>query len=116
MTDRIDMNLVPDTPGMPGREPGITIESGINDRAEPFCHVIVNGKVHGQMTPNEVRGMAMQWLEAAEAAEHDSALVRFLMTPTPSKPALTLDAAAMLLGELRQHRGDDHTSTRRPEG
>lgn len=98
-------------PGMPGAEPGIAIESGVNLQGKPFCHVIVDGKPHGQLTPNEVRRMAMNWLEAAEAAEHDSAVFRFLTSdrrPDGHKveAPLSAEGATMFIGDLRHYRGD----------
>jgi hypothetical protein len=50
----------------------LEISSGVNARLEPFCTVSVDGKQIGQLEPAEVRTMALQWLEAAEAAETDA--------------------------------------------
>ncbi len=57
-------------------ETEIRIESGVSMfDGSPFCGVFVNGAQVGQMTPDEVRQMALTWLEAAEAAEHDALVV-----------------------------------------
>lgn len=59
----------------------IAIESGVSlFTGEGFCHVHAVGTegtvvAGGQMTPAEVRSMALHWLRAAEAAEHDAAVV-----------------------------------------
>jgi hypothetical protein len=116
-TERIDVSMVPDVPGMPGRPTNIEVASGVNSQGKPFCHVMVDGKPRGQLTPNEVRSMAMQWLEAAEAAEHDSALLRWATTVgRDGTSPLDLESASALIAELRQFRGDDHTSTVPPRG
>lgn len=58
----------------------IDIESGVSAfTGEPFCRVGVlneHGKQIGfaQLPPSEVRGMALQWLSAADAAENDAAV------------------------------------------
>ena len=55
----------------------IFISSGVNDQLEGFCTVSINGgNLLGQLTPEEVRALAMQWLRAAEAAESDSLVFR----------------------------------------
>jgi hypothetical protein len=58
---------------------GIDIESGVTPAGKPFCHVRAvspDGEVvlHGQLEPGETRALALQWLEAAEAADHDAAV------------------------------------------
>jgi len=54
----------------------IDIQSGVNDKGEGFCTVVCTSVakdiVLGQLTPDEVRGMALDWLGAAEAAETDA--------------------------------------------
>lgn len=62
----------------------ITIESGVAARdGSAFCHVTATDpdgtEMHGQMTPGEVRAIALQWLEAAEAADQDAAVHALLV-------------------------------------
>ncbi len=53
----------------------IEISSGLNSDLKPFNTIFLNGKPAGQLSPDEVRAMALQWLEAAEAAEQDAMVV-----------------------------------------
>ncbi len=53
----------------------IEISSGLNKALKPFNTLFLNGKPAGQLAPDEVRAMALQWLEAAEAAEQDAMVV-----------------------------------------
>lgn len=58
----------------------VEITSGVSAfTGEPFCQVIINGVARGQMTPTEVRQMALGWLEAAEAAESDAMVMAEMM-------------------------------------
>lgn len=55
------------------RETYIEVLTGVSAfTREGFCTIVVDGRPAGQMEPNEVRTMALQWLEAAEAAEMDA--------------------------------------------
>lgn len=57
----------------------IFISSGVNEKLEPFCTVSINnGDLLGQLAPEEVRAMALQWLEAAEGAQTDSIVWKLL--------------------------------------
>lgn len=86
----------------------IEIESGVNSEGDPFCRVNIftsqDGEqiAAGQLTPTECRGMALKWLEAAEASEHDSAVFRVLVADYD----LTENAAGHFIAALRHHRGD----------
>lgn len=63
-----------------GELKGIELRSGVNDKLEGFCTVVVNGgDLLGQLTPDEVRAMALQWLEVAEAAHMDQTIVKVMM-------------------------------------
>ncbi len=53
----------------------IEISSGLNKDLKPFNTIFLNEKPAGQLSPDEVRAMALQWLEAAEAAEQDAMVV-----------------------------------------
>lgn len=65
---------------MPSKDlKNIYISSGVNPRGKAFCTVSINGgDLLGQLSPGEVRDMALQWLAAAEAAESDSIVFRML--------------------------------------
>lgn len=79
-----------------------TIEvQSIVSAADRTAYVQIRGAV-GQMTPAEARDLALNLLQAAEAAETDSLILRFV------RDALNGDErhAAVLLNELRQMRGE----------
>lgn len=58
----------------------IAVTSGVSlFTKEPFVTVFIDGKARGQMTPAEIRGMALQWLEVAAAAEADALVVTELI-------------------------------------
>lgn len=67
---------------------------------EPFV-VIKWGEMAGQFTLQEAREFALTVMTAAEAAEHDSSLMRFLEEETGLSP----QASGQVLGSLRVHRG-----------
>lgn len=58
----------------------VDVRSGVNGDGEGFCTVVASSAsgrlLVGQLTPDEVRALALSWLEAAEAAEHDAAVLR----------------------------------------
>jgi ribosomal protein S16 len=99
---------------------GIYVESGISGRSrEPFCRVAVqyaergSGKVLeavGQLTPQEVRSMARQWMEAAEAAIHDASVFHLLI----DEVGLPESGAASFVASLRAHRADADEMTEGP--
>lgn len=72
----------------------IDIESGVSAfDGLPFCLIRANGAratLVGQLRPTELRGMALTWLEAAEAAESDAALAEMIRRGNPD---LTADEA-----------------------
>ena len=51
----------------------IYVSSAVTIKGKPFC-VVEWGKMKAQLDPDDVRQMALSWLEAAEAAEHDAAV------------------------------------------
>jgi hypothetical protein len=95
---------------------GIYVESGVSHRTrEPFCRVSVQGATRpppgvtavtlelvGQLTPLEVRTMALQWLAAAEAAIHDAAVFALATT----KLGMDERMAGQLISQVREHRAD----------
>jgi hypothetical protein len=82
---------------------GIEVRSGVNDKGEGFCSIIARTSkgdlIPGQLDPDEVRGMAMAWLEAAEAAEQDAAVLRLIR-----KLELPDSMAGLIIKELRDGR------------
>lgn len=79
----------------------IFIASGVNEKLEGFCTVSINnGDMLGQLTPEEVRAMALQWLTAAEAAESDSLVFR-----AAGQFGLEREHAAVMVTEMRKLRG-----------
>ena len=90
----------------------IWIESGVNQEGMPFCRVSLHNEPLGQLTPDEVRNMALAWLQAAEAAESDSAVFTELRAI-----GLDISACAAFIGELRDRRSgnrQDGLSTDEP--
>jgi len=85
---------------------GINVVSGVNEQGEGFLTVsatTAGGRIIvGQLDPATVRTMAMQWLESAEAAEQDAAVLRCVR-----KLELPDRLAGAIIHELR---------TSRPEG
>ncbi|HEY6416344.1 MAG TPA: hypothetical protein VIX41_08905 [Acidimicrobiales bacterium] len=84
----------------------IDVRSGVNERGEAFCTIVVasspGGRILlGQLSPSEVRGMAMAWLESAEAAEQDAAVLRVIR-----KLELPDELAGAVVIELRQSRDE----------
>lgn len=89
---------------MTDEQPEILMESVVaSDDLEPMVHLRW-GSMSGRLSPDETRQHALRLLATAEAAEHDSALMRWMSECLDVEPF-------ELLGDLRVHRG-----TRRPEG
>lgn len=87
----------------------IWIESGISAaNGQGFCRLSIDlgdgedPRPLGQLTPDEVRDMALNWLGAAEAAEHDAAVFSELV----ENAKLGQDQAAAFVGALRERRAD----------
>jgi hypothetical protein len=82
----------------------IFITSGVNDDGEAFCTVAAHGATGvvllGQLSPDEVRHHALNYLGAAEAAEQDAAVLRCVR-----KLELPDRFAAAVIVELRERRG-----------
>ena len=81
----------------------IDLTSGVNESGEGFITVAASSPdgtiLIGQLPPTEVRQMALAWLEAAEAAEQDAAVLR-----TMRKLELPDHLAGMVITELRESR------------
>jgi hypothetical protein len=84
--------------------------SGVNQRGEPFIQLaqIRDGKriLLGQMTPNEARSLAMQGIEAAEAAETDAYMWKFFKTRMELQDA----QVAAFIADFRDFRAQFGTS------
>ena len=86
---------------------GINIESGVAARSgEPFLSISAEGEVDGeavslvgQLSPAEIRTMALHWLEAAEAAETDAGLLAHM-----TELGLPFDAVQHFVLALRARR------------
>lgn len=81
----------------------INVTSGVNDDGEGFLTVSAHGTKRtilvGQLSPTEVRAMAMAWLESAEGAEQDAAALRVIR-----KLDLPDNLAGAIVQELRSSR------------
>jgi len=79
----------------------IQVLSGVNIEGKPFCSVqINNGALQGQMTPDELRGMALQWMQVAADAEADALLFRFFS----EEIGLEFQQTGSLLVRMREFR------------
>lgn len=85
-----------------GNLKAINVRSGVNEDGVGFCHVMVNGgDLMGQLSPEEVRQMALAWLGAAEAAESDAAVFGVLRD-IGLEPAMI----GAVLADMRGRRAD----------
>ncbi len=78
----------------------IEISSGLNKALKPFNTIFLNEKPAGQLSPDEVRAMALQWLEAAEAAEQDAMVVAEMTQGL----GIDLQTAGAFVASLRHRR------------
>ena len=85
----------------------VHIAGGVNDAGEAFCSVTaVTGDRRlfvGQLDTATVRRMAMDWLECAEAADQDAAVLRVVR-----RLELPDELAGAVVIELRNSRGDGY--------
>ena len=83
----------------------IDIRSGVNESGNGFLTIVAttgDGRmILGQLDPATVRRMAMDWLESAEAAEQDAAVLRCIR-----KLELPEELAGAIVTELRNSRPD----------
>ncbi|SRR5258706_11717498 len=77
----------------------IYITGGVNLKGKPFC-TIEWGAKKAQLDPDDVRQMALHWLEAAESAEHDAVVYNELCEGM----GLDINAAAAFIYMLRGRR------------
>lgn len=84
----------------------VNVSSGVNEHGEGFLTVAASSAdgtiLIGQLSPTEVRGMALQWLEIAEAAEQDAAVLRCIR-----KLQLPDKLAGAVIQELRSGRNHE---------
>ena len=80
--------------------PALEVSSGVSIfDVRPFIRVAW-GEQTGQWTPAEARQHALQVLEVAEAAEHDSVVVRWLR----ERVHVDVDRVGQMLKDLRHYR------------
>jgi hypothetical protein len=84
----------------------IDVRSGVNEKGAGFITIVATTEDKefkmGQVDPKTLRGMALQFLEAAEAAETDAIIYKLLQ----NKFRLDLPAVAMFISEIREMRED----------
>lgn len=85
----------------------VEVESGVSaDTGKPFCTIRATAEAGtvlvGQLAPAEVRGMALQFLEAAEAAEQDAHVFAELVEVV----GLDEEQAARFIAHLRSRRDE----------
>ena len=76
--------------------PGVSAYTG-----RPFCRILIGGKSYGQVDPDELRAMALRWLEAAEAAEADALVFAALRAV-----GWEVTDAVRFIEQLRRRRGE----------
>lgn len=94
---------------MPQREKQITVRSMFGHRTRQPLVLLRIGEEMVQIPPDQARQIGHWLLEAAEAADQDAVLVRFL-----GRMGLDAEASAAALNELRKTRGatgGDKTAT-----
>ena len=83
----------------------IYMTSGVNTDDEGFVTIAAHGTegtvLVGQLSPSDIRKHALGYLETAEAAEQDAAVLRLIR-----KLDLPVQIAAMIITELRESRND----------
>lgn len=77
----------------------IYFHSGITTDLKPFVH-LAWGEERGQTTPDELRAHARDLMAAAEAAESDSMVLRFLR----DRVALDVEHLSLVLVDMRRYR------------
>jgi hypothetical protein len=83
----------------------LKIEAGVSlFDGQAYCRIEALGTgsffLAGQLSPAEVRKLALSWLEAAEAAEHDAMLFGYMRDVMKMED----EAAAIVVEELRKRR------------
>jgi hypothetical protein len=82
----------------------IDVHSGVNEKGEAFVTIVITTEdkkfLMGQVNPKELREIALQFLEAAEAAETDSIVYRLLR----DKFGLDIEVVAGFVADMRDLR------------
>lgn len=79
---------------------GLVASSGVTRDLVAFCVLSLHGEVLVQISPNQLREIALGWLQLAESAEHDALTARMLIREV----GMTQAAAAGFLGQMRRMR------------
>lgn len=94
-------------PPIIGDSISVEMASGLNEKLEGFVQIRCEGEANGatvlllgQLPPQNVREMALQWLEIAEAAEQDQIVARELVEGL----GLPQNAALGFISSLRERR------------
>jgi hypothetical protein len=82
-------------------------QAGVNLKGEPFVQLTKDENVIGQFTPQQAREFAMTVVEAAEAAECDAVLFRWLTEMVGSEPEKAM-AAIVDFRRMRAETGKKH--------
>lgn len=81
----------------------IFMTSGVNQEGKGFITIAAHGDdgtiLTGQLSPDEVRAHALGYLETAEAADQDAAVLRVVR-----KLGIHEEFAAVIITELRESR------------
>lgn len=85
----------------------VNVESGVSAfDGKAFCRIECKGTegdvMIGQLDPDTCRSMAVQWIEAADAAEFDAILLDFLINTI----GLDNQSVGNILVEMRKRRGE----------
>jgi hypothetical protein len=82
----------------------IDVRSGVNEKGEGFCTIVASGgdgrMLLGQMPPALIRKIALDYFEAAEAAETDAIVYRLLR----DKFDLPIAAVGAFVTAMREER------------
>ena len=83
----------------------INMTSSVNEKGDPFVTVVATSSkgdmMIGQLSPDEVRQHGLAYLEVAEAAQQDAAVLRVIR-----KLGLPDDVAGPIIIELRNMRAE----------
>lgn len=86
----------------------LSIEAGVSIfTGKPFCQILAHNDttiLRGQLAPDEIREMALGWLEAAEAADQDAVVVEVLTKVLDRDKELAKVVAADVVFRLRERR------------
>ena len=84
------------------KETTLHVQSGVNQKGEPFVQITQDGRVLAQLTPGEAAHHAFLILEATEACQSDAFLVAWVTEHVGAGQ----EQAAGLLADFRKWRGE----------